>query len=202
MERTVRISLVLAAASWLSVAGCGQVPVEGPGVLDDERARNALARVCNTPDACGASCSVCPSDPRGDATCSGSTEPSSKACSIECHVGHVMTMDGCLPCDWEDACGSDCLPCPAAANGQAACGGNTEPAAQACGIACDAGYTNDGAGCAACRSANRCGSDCQPCPVSQYGPASCAGNTEPAAQACQEQYRPTDGGRPAPRGAP
>jgi hypothetical protein len=100
----------------------------------------AACQSSNDPGSCGASCTPCPTDPMGTATCSGS------ACGIACNAGTLM-------------CGGRCIAC-SDPHGTASCSGSS------CVIACQTSYNLCGGRCAAPNDITACGPSCSVCSAS------------------------------------
>jgi hypothetical protein len=111
--------------------------------------------------ACGASCTVCPTDANGTASCQGGS------CKLACNSGFHDCGGQCKPNDSTASCGSSCTPCAASANGKATC------TAGQCGVSCNPGYHACGSQCLSDQSPASCGSSCTPCPTKPGATASC-----------------------------
>ena len=115
----------------------------------------------NSIAACGASCTVCPTDANGTASCNGGS------CALSCNSGFHACGTQCKSNSSTDSCGSSCTPCPTAANGKSTCSGGK------CGLSCNTGYHQCGNQCLSDTSPASCGSSCTPCPVKPGATASC-----------------------------
>ena len=89
----------------------------------------------NAPTSCGTSCTACPSDALGTATCDG------QKCGIRCSTGALM-------------CGAACLMC-SDAHGTASCG-----ASNVCSLVCQSGYNLCAGRCVATTATAACKGQC------------------------------------------
>ena len=111
--------------------------------------------------ACGASCTICPTDANGTASCNAGT------CALSCNPGFHACGNTCKDSSSVNSCGSSCSPCPTDPNGISTCNGGS------CGLNCNTGYHLCGSTCASDTSPNSCGSSCTPCPTKTGATAAC-----------------------------
>ena len=111
---------------------------------------------------CGTSCTPCPGDPNGEATCEGGQ------CGVRCNSEYHM-CDECVPNDSVDTCGDRCEPCPVGPDGEASCDGTR------CSFECSGGFHDCGGTCVDDSSVDTCGDLCTPCPTDVNGSATCDG---------------------------
>lgn len=133
----------------------------------------------SSPQGCGSSCQPCPTPEGGRARCEEARfcvpecPPDLKLCRTRCialdapcdgacPAGTHLCGEFCSPDNDPSSCGSLCEPCPAAANGVAACERG------ACGIQCNTNYHDCGGACVSDFDIDSCGSSCAACPA---GPA-------------------------------
>ncbi len=135
-------------------------------------------------DSCGLSCEACPvpslgtatcdgtrcggSCPAGSKLCAGACIPEAQACLGVCPEGTHDCAGTCQSDTSVNACGGDCMACPApSGNGVAVCNAGT------CGISCNAGLRLCGDACRANNSLAACGPACAQCPIPNGGGATC-----------------------------
>jgi FG-GAP-like repeat/Stigma-specific protein, Stig1 len=110
---------------------------------------------------CGASCTVCPQDANGQASCNGGQ------CALTCNGGFHDCAGSCKPSDSPASCGTSCSACPGDPSGTATCN------AGQCGISCNTGNHLCGSQCKSDTSPASCGTSCTPCPTKTGATASC-----------------------------
>ncbi|MBI5545352.1 MAG: SUMF1/EgtB/PvdO family nonheme iron enzyme [Deltaproteobacteria bacterium] len=94
-----------------------------------------------SPATCGTSCTPCPTDPQGAASCDGTQ------CGMQCLDGWHLCNGACVGDFSVATCGTSCTPCPTDPHGAATCDGTR------CGMQCSDGWQIDGA---ACTDINEC----------------------------------------------
>ena len=168
-------------------------PSCAPGHLNEnDDGLDGCELTCDQPDRCGTTCKQCPEHPNAIVSCSDHEKEPAQACTSVCSDGWYRPdqYSECeTPCATAARCGTDCAPCLAAVHAEPACNGNTAPAAQACGLSCEAGYVDDDGersnGCEACAAgyydrATAPPALCERCDLDQY----CGAFAEPFCRDC------------------
>jgi len=106
----------------------------------------------SSPQACGSTCAVCPTDANGAATCVAGQ------CGLSCNQGYHLCAGQCASNSSTATCGASCSPCPSVANGEATCQSAT------CGIDCHPGFNACNGSCVV-DSVQSCGTSCVACPT-------------------------------------
>lgn len=132
-------------------------------------------------NACGTSCTPCPTDPNGTAVCT------TGQCKIACKTGFHLCGNVCVTNNSVDHCGDSCSACQTAPTGGSAgcdgtrclsvcpagkpqlCAGACIDASASCSGKCPAGKHDCSGTCVPDDSTNSCGTRCGACPLPQGG---------------------------------